>query len=207
MRGNDGVFRGNILCSARSRTELETVAGLIWFEEQNPCFNPWGCPNLDCCATALVATGETQYDEFVIPATIACTSVGGFTGITMQFGGSGSMASWTTTATQFGCIDQSIPNPSVTTGQEPADLVFNVYVPLAFGLPLECLPTNSFDAYNMDSTVVKTGTQASELICFREIPVSPYFELTGSCISVDGIPTNCGEIVTTQREVRVVTFG
>lgn len=213
--GLDGVYRGTIACDLLQTWQLETTAGGIAFEEDPVCAgNPWGCPNLDCCATHLVATDQLVYDPFTISVTIRCIpGVAGFpSSIEMRFDGGGASVGWTRTFTTVFCPDPSVPNPDVTTGTVSAISAFQslTNLPEVISLPRECLPTAFFDQYNADETIVETLPQLSDLVCFRRTILPPYFELVGSCLvnqSGEDVPRNCGDAVFTRRLVRVVTLG
>ena len=211
-RGMDGVFRGTIVCDARQDWQYESAANGIAWEEDPQCFgNPWGCPNLDCCATRLEAYDSFVYDQFTLSVTIRCVpAVAGFpASIEMVFDAEDAIVDWTSTRTTVFCAPPDVPNPTVAEGQQSAQSVFEGFTGLqqAIALPRECLPTNFFDQYNIDETVVERFPQMSDLICFRRTFTPPYFQIVGSCVSEDGTQTNCGDMVQTSRTIRVVTFG
>lgn len=213
--GMDGVYRGTLQCAARQTWDLETAAGGQAWEEDGQCSgNPWGCPNLDCCATRLDATDELVYPNFAIGVVIRCVPAqAGFNNaIEMYFDDGGATVEWTRRQTTLFCADPSVPNPVVTTDRVPAMSVFSGFTNLSnfLALPRECLPTNFFDQYNYDQTTVQTQQQTSDLICYRRTFLPPYFEVAGSCLSnVQGEdrPTICGDVVTTSRNIQTVTFG
>lgn len=214
MLGQDGIYRGTLQCSARQTWEIESTASGIAFEGDGQCEgNPWGCPNLDCCASRLNATDELVYDEFAIQVMIRCfPAQAGFpTSVSMDFDDGGATVDFTRTQTTVFCPDPASENPQITEGSSSALSVFTQYTNIGGSLPLprECLPTEFFAQYNFDETVVSTAAQTSDLVCFRRSFLPPYFELVGSCLSnVNGedVPTNCGDVVTTRRLVQVVSL-
>ena len=209
--GQDGKYRGAILCNARQTTEYEVGAEGGGFEEEPQCNgNPWGCPNLDCCATRLLVQSEMVYDEFLVNVEIACASFanGALIGLLIS---ASTTVNFTQTLLQLFCPDPSAPNPQVTTGQEDAMSVFGRYSPIPTLLELlpQCLPNASLDQYNFDLLTTTTAPQISTLTCFRTIPVYPYWQLVATCTQSQGgedIGTNCGDVVYTERRVSVATL-
>lgn len=217
--GIDGVYRGSITCSSAYRNEYEAVANGIHFEEdgQQPCGNPWGCPNLDCCATFLAGFTEVVTEPWTMGLEMRCTDVqGGFgANIRLSIIDDGAQVQRTTTRTTVFCPPPDVPNPQVETevvSKTSAWATGGIDIPLGFDLPSECLPTDFFAPYNYDQTSTQTSAQESDLTCYRLIFVPPWYELVGTCTVTGpngelGVPLNCGDIVATVRDVRVVTLG
>ena len=209
--GQDGKYRGTILCNARQTNEFEDAAEGYLFEEETQCNgNAWGCPNLDCCATRLLVQSEIVYDEFLVSVEIACESFANGAVIGLLVSAS-TTVNFTQTSLQLFCPDPSVPNPQVTTGQEDAMSVFNGYSPISAALNLlpQCLPNASLDQYNFDRVATTTAPQISNLTCFRTIPTYPFFQLVATCnqnVGGEDIGTNCGDVVYTERRVSVATL-
>jgi len=213
-RGADGVFRGTISCNGRIDWQYESIAsGIAWEEDPQCGGNPWGCPNLDCCATRLERTESLAYSPFSLNASIRCITppTATQTSIAMMFDAGGAAVEATRERATVFCPDPAIPNPEVTVEQQSAQAAFEYFtgIPMNIGLPSQCLPTQFFDQYTQNETTVDFFAQLSDLICFRRLPVHPYFELVGSCVTESpggGIPFNCGDGVRTVSIVRTASL-
>lgn len=214
----DGSFIGSLSCSSAYHFDREAAAGGAHYEEdgQQPCGNPWGCPNLDCCATRLSSTEDVVIEPWTMPMQLRCVdSTAGF-GSSLQFRilDDGEPVMRTRTVLQILCVDPSVPNPLVESDQISKSTAWAIggsEIGVSFDIASRCLPTDFFAPYNYDITRTETQEQAATLTCYRTIFVPPFFELVGTCYVTDEngvqVPGTCGDIVATVRDVRTVTLG
>ena len=212
-RNQSGVYVGTLVCNAAQHREVEAVAGSFHFEGSGPCDgNPWGCPNLDCCATLLDSTTDTTWDEFLLDVTLSCYDANGQLpgGLNLVISDGGRTTTQRDT-TMLRCPIDGIPNPLVETQDVPA-----CGVPLRtnseslcglYGIEAACDISGWGAQFNFDTTTTTTATQTSDLACFRFLDVPPFYELVGSCASGPSEPLVCGDIVTVERRVQAVSIG
>lgn len=212
-RNQGGVYVGTLVCNAAQHREVENGAGGYAFEEDGPCNgNPFGCPNLDCCATLLDSTTDTTWDEFILDVTLSCYDANGTTpgGLTLSISGDGRTTVQTDT-TLLRCALDGVPNPLVETQDVPAcGVPLRTNSESLCGLyPIEaaCDISGWTSQFNFDTTTTTTASQTSDLACFRLLTVPPFFELVASCETIPGVPLVCGDIVTVERRVQAVSLG
>jgi hypothetical protein len=204
---------GKVTRTSYTRTEQWSAAGGLDIIPYGPCDgNPWGCIPDPARSRVDIVSEATTTARW--SGSIACTAVGGFTGVTMTWSvEDGDTTTTETSLTQLTCPDPSIPNPDTTIDTVPTTCALiggcfggGAVPPACCGFTIAtCPPFANFDnlAIPFTETITNLGPIVSNYGCTLYTPGgSPEFQLQ---FDFTGQPL--GDLLRRETIVRTVSFG